>query len=57
MTLHISAVFLAEIWALCVRLAAHVSKGGKVPNPPGRGEDIAEGKGVHRQVKSEGSWM
>ena len=29
----------------------------KVPNPPGSGKDIAEGKGVHRKVESEGSWM
>ena len=29
----------------------------KVPNPPGSGKDIAEGKGVHREVKSEGSRM
>ena len=29
----------------------------KVPNPPGSGKDIAEGKGVHREVESEGSWM
>ena len=29
----------------------------KVSNPPGSGKDIAEGKGVHREVGSEGSWM
>ena len=29
----------------------------KVPNPPGSGKDIVEGKGVHREVESEGSWM
>ncbi len=29
----------------------------KVPNPPGSGKDIAESKGVHREVESEGSWM
>ena len=29
----------------------------KVPNPPGSGKDIAEGKGVHCEVESEGSWM
>ena len=29
----------------------------KVPNPPGSGKDIAEGKGVRREVESEGSWM
>jgi hypothetical protein len=29
----------------------------KVRNPPGGGKDIAEGKGVHREVKSEGSRM
>ena len=29
----------------------------KVPNPPGSGKDIAEGKGVHREVESEGSRM
>ena len=29
----------------------------QVPNPPGSGKDIAEGKGVYREVESEGSWM
>ena len=29
----------------------------KVPNPPGSGKDIAEGKGVAGDCKSEGSWM
>ena len=29
----------------------------KVRNPPGRGKDIAEDKGVHREVESEGSRM
>ena len=29
----------------------------KVPNPPGSGKDIAEGKGVRREAESEGSWM
>ena len=29
----------------------------KVPNPPGSGKDIAEGKGAHREVRSEGSRM
>ena len=29
----------------------------KVPNPPGSGKDIVEGKGVHREVESEGSRM
>ena len=29
----------------------------QVPNPPGSGKDIAEGKGVHCEVESEGSWM
>ena len=28
----------------------------KVPNPPDSGKDIAEIKGVHREVESEGSW-
>ena len=27
----------------------------KVPRPPGSGKVIAEGKGVHREVESEGS--
>ena len=27
----------------------------QVRNPPGSGKDIAEGKGVHREVESEGS--
>ena len=29
----------------------------KDPNPPGSGKEIAEGKGVHREVESEGSRM
>ena len=29
----------------------------QVLNPPGSGKDKAEGKGVHREVESEGSWM
>ena len=29
----------------------------KVPNPPGSGKDIAESKGVHCEVESEGSWI
>ena len=29
----------------------------QVPNPPGSGKDVAEGKGVHREVESEGSRM
>ena len=29
----------------------------KVPNPPGSGKDIAEGKGVEGNLESEGSWM
>ena len=29
----------------------------QVPSPPGSGKDIAEGKGVHREVESEGSRM
>jgi len=29
----------------------------QVLNPPGSGKDIAEGKGVHREVESEGSWI
>ena len=29
----------------------------KVPNSPGSGKNIAEGKGVNREVESEGSWM
>ena len=36
---------------------ARFLKGGQVPNLPGSGKDIAEGKGVHREVESEGSWM
>ena len=41
----------------------HCAPGGarflrvQVPNPPGSGKDIAEGKGVHREVESEGSRM
>ena len=29
----------------------------QVPSLPGSGKDIAEGKGVHHEVESEGSWM
>ena len=29
----------------------------KVPNPPGSGKDIVEGKGVCREAESEGSRM
>ena len=29
----------------------------KVTNPPGSGEDLDEGRGVHREVGSEGSCM
>ena len=29
----------------------------KVPNLPDSGKDIAKGKGVHREVESEGSRM
>ena len=29
----------------------------KDPNPPGSGKEMAEGKGVHREVESEGSRM
>lgn len=29
----------------------------KVRNPPSDGKDIAEGKGVHREVGSERSWI
>ncbi|MFR3038775.1 MAG: hypothetical protein ACLTLY_08455 [Agathobacter rectalis] len=29
----------------------------QIPNPPGSGKDIAESKGVHREMESEGSWM
>ena len=29
----------------------------QVPNPPGSGKDIAEGKSVYREVESEGSRM
>ncbi len=45
-----------QILFLKVRPAAHVSSGAS-PNPPGSGKDIAEGKGVHREVESEGSRM
>jgi hypothetical protein len=33
------------------------SIGCKSRNPPGSGKDIAKGKGVHREVESEGSRM
>ncbi len=29
----------------------------QVRNPPGSGKDIAEIKGVHREMESEGRWM
>lgn len=29
----------------------------QVPNPPGSGKDVAEGKGVHREMESKGSRM
>lgn len=29
----------------------------QVLNSPGSGKDIAESKGIHREVESEGSWM
>ena len=29
----------------------------QVPNPSGSETDIADGKGVYREVESEGSWM
>ena len=38
----------------CVPGGARFSR-VQVPNPPGSGKDIAEGKGVHREVESEGS--
>ena len=50
--------------ALCVMQGAFSSAPSgarflrvEVPNPPGSGKDIAEGKGVHREVESEGSRM
>ena len=42
---------------LLVRPAAHVSNGVKDPNSPGSGKSTAEGKGVHREMGSEGSRM
>ena len=38
-----------------VCLAVYVSNGLKFPNPPGSGKDIAESKGIHREMESEGS--
>jgi len=35
----------------------HTFQRVQVPNPPGSGKDIAEGKGVYREVESEGSWI
>ncbi len=40
-----------------VRLAAHISNGLKSRIRPSSGKDIAEDKGVHREVESEGSRM
>ena len=40
-----------------MRLAAHVSNGGKSLIRPSSGKDTAKDKGVHREVESEGSRM
>ena len=51
-------MFYIDLWAFFV-----CAPGGarflrvQVPNPPGSGKDVAEGKGVHREVESEGSRM
>ena len=42
---------------IIVRLAAHVSNGGKSLIRPSSGKDTAKDKGVHREVESEGSRM
>ena len=45
-----------KVFCVCAPSGARFQR-VKVPNPPGSGKDIAEGKGVHREVESEGSWM
>ena len=55
--LFVSEAYRAPLWRLakaCVPGGARFSR-VQVPNPPGSGKDIAEGKGVHREVESEGS--
>ena len=50
----------AEKFLVCLFRGApggHTFQRVQVPNPPGSGKDIAEGKGVHREVESEGSRM
>ena len=47
---------MAEVPYYCAPGGARFQR-VQVPNPPGSGKDIAEGKGVHREVESEGSWM
>ena len=39
-----------------MRLAAHVSNGGKSLIRPSSGKDTAKTKGVHCEVESEGRW-
>ncbi len=39
-----------------MRLAAHVSNGGKSLICPGSGKDTVKTKGVHCEVESEGRW-
>ena len=45
-----------KVFCVCAPSGARFQR-VKVPNPPGSGKDIAEGKGVHRERESEGSWM
>ena len=48
--------FMGLFFYLCAPSGARFQR-VQVPNPPGSGKDIAEGKGVHREVESEGSWI
>ena len=57
MTIQAFSICTFEKAYLCVRLAAHVSNGWKSLVCPGSGKDIANDKGVHREVESEGSRM
>ena len=54
-------VDLKRVWQLSYPLNSAPSGARfqqvQVLNPPGSGKDIAESKGVHREVESEGSRM
>ena len=52
-----SAIFLDFLPVSCCAPSGARFQQVQVLNPPGSGKDIAEGKGVYREVESEGSWM